>query len=171
MKMKMNLNIVRAAAVLLIIAIAASCAPKPATPNTEDIVATAAAQLVADILTQTAGAVTSTPAPPTETATPQFTDTPAVPTEKPVLDPPAVIAFAPCYKGPGENYTLISNIDPSIRKKGRQVVTVLGIGSVPGWYIIRNPYFNNPCWIQAEFMSIDPRTDMSQFPVMTPPPP
>lgn len=160
-----------AAAFLVIAAAVVSCTPQSPTPNTDDIVSTAAARLVSDILTQTAAAPTSTPPPPVETATPQFTETPAAPTEKPVLKPPAVIAFAGCWKGPGDNYTLISNIDPSIRKAGRQVVTILGIGSVPGWYIIRNPYFNNPCWIQAEFMEIDPRMDMTQFPMMTPPPP
>lgn len=147
-----------------------ACAPQaPATPTT-DVIGTTAAQLAAQMLTQTAGAVTPTPLPPTETPTPEFTATPEVPTDKPVIEPPNVTTFAGCYTGPGDNYTLVSNIDPSIRKAGRQVVTILGIGSVPGWYIIRNPYFNNPCWIKAENLNVDPNMDMTQFPTMTPPP-
>jgi hypothetical protein len=155
--------------VFLITTVLGACAPKEATP-TVDIIGTTAAQLAAQMLTQTAGAVTPTPLPPTETPTPEFTATPEAPTEQPVIDPPNVTTFAGCYAGPGDNYTLVSNIDPSIRKAGRQVVTILGIGSVPGWYIIRNPYFNNPCWIKAENLNVDPDMDMTQFPTMTPPP-
>lgn len=147
-----------------------ACAPQaPATP-TVDIIGTTAAQLAANMLTQTAAAVPPTPLPPTETPTPAPTDTPAAPTDKPVIKPPAVIKFTGCWAGPGDTYTLISNIDPSIRSSGRQNVTILGIGSEPGWFIIRNPYFNNPCWIRAEDIEIDPNMDMNQFRVMTPSP-
>ncbi len=153
------------AAILII-----SCAPQaPATP-TMDIIGTTAAQLAAQMLTQTAGAVTATPLPPTETPTLQVTNTPEVPTEKPVITRPMVITFTGCYTGPGESYKFISNIDPSIRKNGKQPVTILGTGSEPGWYIIQNPYFNNPCWVKAETLEIDPNMDMAQFPVMTPGP-
>lgn len=147
-----------------------ACAPQaPATP-TMDVIGTVAAQLAAEMLTQTAGAVTPTPFPPTETPTLAFTDTPSVPTEKPVVTKPQVITFTGCWTGPGESYKFISNIDPSIRNNGKQPVTILGTGSEPGWYIIRNPYFNNPCWVKAETMEIDPDMDMAQFPVMTPGP-
>lgn len=155
--------------IVLLAILASSCTSQAATP-TVDIIGTTAAQLANDMMTQTAGAVTPTPLPPTETPTPEFTATPEVPTEKPVIDSPNVTTFAGCYAGPGDNYTLVSNIDPSIRKAGRQVVTILGVGSVPGWYIIRNPYFNNPCWIKAENLNVDPDMDLTQFPVMTPPP-
>lgn len=167
----MKLDVIcRVLLALFIATISASCAPQAAATPTVDIVGTTAAQLASVMLTQTAGAVTPTPLPPTETPTPEFTATPEVPTEKPAIDPPNVTTFAGCYAGPGDNYTLVSNIDPSIRKAGRQVVTILGIGSVPGWYIIRNPYFNNPCWIKAENLNVDPNMDMTQFPTMTPPP-
>lgn len=148
-----------------------SCAQKtPATP-TVDTVGTLAMSLAAIMQTQTAGAVTPTPIPPTATETPSFTETPAEPpTETPKPEPPYVVKFAGCYKGPGENYTLISNIDPSIRKSGKQVVTILGVGSDPGWIVIRNPYFNNPCFIRIENMEIDPQTDLTALPVMTPVP-
>ncbi|GAB4567368.1 MAG: hypothetical protein Fur0017_07990 [Anaerolineales bacterium] len=156
--------------VVLLTTIMASCAPQaPATP-TVDIIGTTAAQLASVMLTQTAGAVTPTPLPPTETPTPMFTETPAVPTEKPQIKPPAVIVFTGCWTGPGESYTNISNIDPSIRKSGRQNVVILGTGTEPGWIIIRNPYFNNPCWVRVESMEIDPNMDLSGYPVMTPGP-
>ncbi|HNE04871.1 MAG TPA: hypothetical protein PLT08_10160 [Anaerolineales bacterium] len=154
---------------LVAIAVTA-CAPQaPATP-TVDIVGTVAAQLASEMLTQTAGAVTPTPIPPTETPTPAFTDTPAVPTEKPQIKPPAVVVFTGCWTGPGESYTNISNIDPSIKKNGRQNVVILGTGTEPGWIVIRNPYFNNPCWVKVESMSIDPNMDLSGYPQMTPGP-
>ncbi len=150
-------------AVILITA----CAPQAATP-TVDVVGTTAAQLAVVMLTQTAGAVTATPLPPTETPTPAVTDTPAVPTEKPQITPPRLIAQTGCWTGPGDSYTLISNIE--LNQQGRKNVTILGMGSEPGWVVIRNPYFNNPCWVKLESMEIDPNMDMTQFPVMTPGP-
>ncbi|MEW6084253.1 MAG: hypothetical protein AB1607_06635 [Chloroflexota bacterium] len=146
-----------------------SCATQSAdaTP-TVDMVGTLSIELAWVMQTQTAGASTPTPLPPTETATASFTDTPASPpTETQQPRPPAVVVFAGCYTGPGENYTLISNIDPSIRESGRQRVTILGIGSEPGWVVIRNPYFNNPCWIELKNLEIDPGYDLTQFPAMT----
>ncbi|GAB4500140.1 MAG: hypothetical protein OHK003_19020 [Anaerolineales bacterium] len=156
--------------VVLLTTIMASCAPQATATPTVDIIGTTAAQLASVMLTQTAGAVTPTPLPPTETPTPMFTETPAVPTEKPQIKPPAVIVFTGCWTGPGESYTNISNIDPSIRKSGRQNVVILGTGTEPGWIIIRNPYFNNPCWVRVESMEIDPNMDLSGYPVMTPGP-
>jgi hypothetical protein len=147
----------------------AACVPQASPTPIVDVAGTLAMEIAAMMQTQTAGAATPTPPPPTETATPAFTDTPASPpTETPEPYPPAVIVFAGCYRGPGETYTLISNIDPSIRKSGRQVVTILGIGNEPGWIVIRNPYFNNPCWIRQENMDISPATDLAAYPVMTP---
>jgi hypothetical protein len=120
------------------------------------------------MMTQTAGAIPPTPLPPTDTATPAFTDTPAVPTEKPQVNPPKLIAKTGCWTGPGESYTLISNIE--LNQYGKKNVIILGMGSVPGWVVIRNPYFNNPCWVPLEAMEIDPNMDMTQFPMMTPGP-
>ncbi len=155
-------------AVLVVTTFIAACAPQaPATP-TVDIVGTVAAQLASEMQTQTAGAVTPTPIPPTETPTLAVTDTPAVPTEKPQVNPPRLIAQTGCWTGPGDTYTLISNIE--LNQQGRKNVIILGMGSEPGWVVIRNPYFNNPCWVKLESMEIDPNTDMTQFPVMTPGP-
>ncbi len=146
-----------------------ACAPQATAAPTVDVAATMAIEIASMMQTQTAGAATQTPLPPTETATPIYTETSSVsPTETSEPKPPAVVVFASCFTGPGENFTLISNIDPSIRQSGRQRVELLGMGSEPGWIIIRNPYFNNPCWIKLEYLEIDPGYDLTQLPVMTP---
>ncbi|MCC6299316.1 MAG: hypothetical protein IT314_08460 [Anaerolineales bacterium] len=165
------MNIRHTLSILCALAIISACSPQEPAAPTVDVAGTLALELAYIMQTQTAGAVTSTPLPPTATETPMFTDTPSIPpTETPKPYAPAVIEFAGCYKGPGDNYTLISNIDPSIRKSGRQVVTILGNGNEPGWIVIRNPYFNNPCWIRQESMDISPATDLSAYPIMTPSP-
>lgn len=146
--------------------ITVSCTQQ-ATPAPVDVIGTAAMELAIVMLTQTAAANTPTPESPTATETPAFTETPeGTPTDKPAPKPPAVIAIAGCWTGPGENYTLISHIEPNAN--GRKNVVILGIGSEPGWYVIRNPYFNNPCWIREENLAIDPLMDLTQFPPMTP---
>jgi len=148
---------------LEIIFITTACTPK-ATATPVDIMGTAA-QLALVMLTQTVAAFSPTPMPPTDTPTPSFTDTPAVtPTKTAPPKRPVVMEFTGCWTGPGDTYTLISNIDP------KKYVDVIGIGSVPGWYVIRNPYFHNPCWIEIAHLKIDPNMNFSIFPVMTPGP-
>lgn len=143
-----------------------SCASAPASPTPSvDLVATAVFQRVYIPLTQTALAVSPTPAvtftsPPTETQTP----IPGPTNTSEPLKRPVVTAFTGCWKGPGPSYTLISNI------AAKKYVEIIGIGSTPGWYVIRNPYFRNPCWIEAIYLRLDPRLDTSKFPVMTPSP-
>lgn len=165
----MKVDVFRNAVItLLITTVIAACAPQaPATP-TVDIIGTTAAQLASVMLTQTAGAVTPTPLPPTETPTLAVTDTPVPTIEPSQINPPRLIAQTGCWTGPGDTYTLISNIE--LNQQGRKNVIILGIGTEPGWIVIRNPYFNNPCWVKLESMEIDPNMDMSQFPQMTPGP-
>jgi hypothetical protein len=153
---------------LATILVSTACAPQ-ATPTPVDVIGTTAAQLAMVMLTQTAGAVTATP---TVTLTLPSTETPTLspPTEEVKRKPTVVITFVPCYTGPDASYTFISNIDPSIRKNGKQVVEILGTGSVPGWVVIRNPYFNNPCWVRQENMEIGPHIILADYPVMTPGP-
>jgi hypothetical protein len=141
-----------------------ACTPK-STPTPVDIVGTTAAQLAMVMLTQTAGAYTPTSPPPTITAIPSLTDTPiAAPTSNEPLKRSVVTEFTGCWTGPGDTYTLISNIDP------KKHVDIIGIGNTPGWYIIRNPYFHNPCWIEIAHLRVDPNTNFSVFPIMTPGP-
>jgi len=145
------------------ILILTGCAGQPLTPPV-DSVGTSVSQLAFTILTETASAASPTPSRtptpnPTATATATITSTSAPP------KPPLVVNFAGCWKGPGSNYVLVSNIS-----KGQRV-DLLGIGSVPGWFIIINPYFHQACWIQAANLSIHAGTDMTKYPVMTPPAP
>jgi hypothetical protein len=150
---------------LLVLVIVTGCTPKTATPPPVDIAGTIAVQLASSMMTQTVAAYSPTPPPatptlvPTEvaiTATPEYvaTNRPEVQTEP----------RAACWKGgpPDLGYKLDSNI--SFPKK----VDLLGVGSIPGWYIIRNPYFNAPCWMSAQDLKIFSDMDLSTYPVMTP---
>lgn len=116
-------------------------------------------------MTQAAESATPTVRPPTRTPAPSLTPTPAMtPTDTPPPKRPETSAFTACWFGPGAAYTLESNIT-----KGK-AVDLVGVGSQAGWYIIRNPYFHKPCWIQATDLTIFPGTDLSTLPVMTPGP-
>jgi hypothetical protein len=140
-----------------------ACLPK-ATPS-PDTVATAVAQAAADLLTRTAAASSPTPPPPTFTPTPSPTETPtATPTSSgPPKRPQTTIDYAPCWLGgpgaPWQSETMIA--------KGKGV-ELLGLGNVAGWYVIRDPYFHRPCWIQFANLKVFPGTDLSKYPVMTP---
>ena len=146
---------------LLALSLAAACAPPPATPAV-DTLATSVAAAAFDLLTQTAAAASPTP-PPTDTPLPQptATATPNV-TATPEHSNPLVLNFTGCYFGPGPAYTLESNV-----AKGKRV-ELLGVGSEPGWYVIRNPYFHRPCWIAAADIKIDPGVNVDALPMMTP---
>jgi hypothetical protein len=142
--------------------LAAACSPQ-ATPHA-DTVATAVAQLAFDILTQTAAAASPTPVPPTITHTATATETPTLtPTSSEPPRRPQTVNFAACWLGgPGEPNALDSNIS-----KGK-AVDLLGQGNVPGWLVIRNPYFHRPCWILQSDIKLFAGTDLDTYPVMTP---
>ena len=150
---------------LAAILIVTACTPK-ATPTPVDTIGTMAAQLASDMLTQTVAAYSPTPPPPTVTLTPAFTETPTPePTSSEPPKRPYLTTFASCWLGgPGAEYPLDSNINEKTR------VDIVGIGSVEGWYIIRNPYFHKLCWIEAVNLNIDPKLDLTQYPLMTPGP-
>lgn len=143
--------------------VATACAPK-ATPTVDpNTMSTAIAQAASTILTETAAASSPTPTV-TVTSTPSPTEAATVaPTANATPKPPTIENFTGCWYGPGPTYTLESNIN-----KGARVI-VLGVGSVPGWYIIRNPYFHKPCWVQAADLKNVP-ADTTALPVMTPGP-
>lgn len=149
---------------LAVILVATACASQPV-PTPVDVVGTAAAQLAAVMLTQTAGAFTLTPLPPTSTTTPSFTETPLPsPTSSEPPKPPRANQFTTCWRGPGPEYQHVTNITE------KRKVDIIGIGSVDGWYVIRDPYFYNICWIQMAHVNVDPNMDLSWLPVMTPQP-
>jgi len=103
---------------------------------------------------------------PTVSLTPILaTDTPGAPTSTPTPQNPLVTTTAYCWSGPTTktlSYELISSIQAGTR------VQLLGRGVVDGWWVVRNPRYNDPCWIQQEYVQIDPGYDTSTlrtFPV------
>jgi len=165
MKIGFVYSLVIGSAVLVLITVA-SCAPSTPTPPPVDIAGTIAVQLASSMMTQTVAAYSPTPLP----ATP----TPPMPTEVAITDTPEYVATnrpevqteprAACWKGgpPDLGYKLDSNI--SFPKK----VDLIGVGNIPGWYVIRNPYFNAPCWMSATDLKIFSDIDLSTYPVIAP---
>jgi hypothetical protein len=145
--------------VLLIFA-AISCNLPAATPTLDAgatlVAATLSALQIGVFASQTALAaqVTSTP-PSTNTLQPQISPTPSN---------PHVIRDALCWVGPGNAYEVVSSV-----RTGTQV-QLLGRGSLAGWYIINNPIYHDPCWIEAANLQIDPGYDLSGLPIINPPP-
>ena len=156
----MNLRFLRLVIIGLVVILLSTACASSSTPSPADQQATNIAMGVALAWTRTAEAPTVTPsATPTHTPHP-----PTVTPTKGPIKPPTVLNFASCFWGPWSRdtaYGLESNIEV-----GEQV-QVVGIGSVPGWYIIINPYFQQKCWIQASNLTIDPNMDLSQYPIMT----
>jgi hypothetical protein len=97
------------------------------------------------------------------TSTPVVTDT-LQPQISPTSSNPHVIRDALCWVGPGNAYEVVSSV-----KTGTQV-QLLGRGSLAGWYIINNPIYHDPCWLQAANLQIDPGYDLSGLPIINPPP-
>ncbi len=147
--------------ILLAILVGSACSPKAATPAA-DAMATAVAQAASLLMTQTALA-----APPTSSPTATLPPSPTNPplpavTSTPIYTNPLILNTAGCYFGPGPSYTLESNIS-----KGKRV-ELLGVGSVSGWYVIRNPYFHRPCWIEAANLKIYEGINTTDLRMMTP---
>jgi hypothetical protein len=98
---------------------------------------------------------TFTPAsPPTNTSIPG-----AIATAK----SPVVISDTLCWLGPGPGYVVSSSI-----LTGTSVV-LLGKGSIPGWWIVSDPIYHDPCWIYQQDLQIDPNYDLSNLQTFYPP--
>jgi hypothetical protein len=124
-----------------------------------DIAGTVAVQLAFQMQTQTVAAYTPT-APPTPSAPPTLAATETPPAPSATSIPVVIVDKAPCYAKPGG--VLTSNINAPKKVK------LLGVGSVPGWYVILNPYFYSPCWIKAENLRLESDFDLSAYPTITP---
>jgi hypothetical protein len=146
---------------LFILSALVACTPQTPVPPTVDTISTIAMQLASQMLTETVAAYSPTPVPSTETPIPTATET-LPPTTAATNMPQVISQLSPCYAGPGATYPLISNIS------GTKKVEIVGVGSVTGWYIINNPYFGSTCWISAENLILDPGSDFSSLPVMSP---
>ena len=153
-------------AALIVVACSTETPPPPV-----DTASTIAVQLASVMLTQTAASYSPTPLPSpsplpaTDTPVPTDTIVPE-PTKDPSIRLVTVINLPDpqpaCRLGPGDSYEMTSRINTP------KTVTLLGIGNVPGWYVIKNPYFGSPCWLPADIVEIDPAMDLSIFPVVAP---
>jgi hypothetical protein len=95
----------------------------------------------------------------TPTSTRKPTTTPLVPsrvtyTPTRVRERVRIIRDAICYEGPGRNYPVVSAVLQS------QTANLMGIGFGGTYYIIENPRFFVPCWIEVAFVEYngDPGT-------------
>ena len=134
-------------------------AESPVAP--EALAQTAVAATMSAIQAETAAAPTATvpPQEPTATPTVAFTFTPF-----PTPQNPLVVKDALCWMGPGPVYEVVSSVKTGIR------VELLGRGSVGAWWIIKNPRYNDPCWLQADVLQFDAGYDLTNLKVFTPPP-
>ena len=149
--------------VFLALTVIVGCTPKTATPPPVDIAGTIAVQLASSMMTQTVAAYSPTPPPATDTPVPTvvaITDTPEyVATKRPQV---RNATKAPCWLGGPASNKLSDNISDY------KVVDLLGVGSIPGWYVIRDPYNHGTCWISAKDLVLTSDIDISKYPVMTP---
>ena len=151
-----------ACGLLLVILLGACNLPAaiPAGEDAEDIVATwAAATLTA------AGA---SALPPSATPVPAASDTPTATATQvsPTIAPqnPLVLETTLCWVGPGAQYEVVS----ALKKDER--VELIGQGSLAGWWIVDNPIYHDPCWVQAKDLLIEPGYDLSGLETYYPPP-
>ncbi len=125
------------------------------TPGADAYVATIGARQTSAV--QTAGAqgfgATATSTPP---GTPLPLPSGAPPS-------PMVTNDTLCWRGPGPQYEVISSV-----KQGT-MVSLLGQGVISGWFIIRNPIYGDPCWLQASNLQIPSGMDLSALPIYNPP--
>jgi hypothetical protein len=95
------------------------------------------------------------------TATPAVTDTPAA-TATP--QNPLVLRATLCWVGPGNKYDVVSALQPQTR------IELVGRGTIDGWWVITNPIYKDPCWVQAVDIQIEPGFDTSALKLIAPPP-
>jgi hypothetical protein len=86
------------------------------------------------------------------------------PSATPTAQKPTVINDTLCSVGPGAKYDVVSSLS-----KG-QVVEILGRGSIPDWFIVRNPRYNDPCWVSAKDLKVDASLDLNSLKIFNPPP-
>jgi hypothetical protein len=154
--------------IILVATLLTACAPTPAPVPTVDVAGTMAVELASMMLTQTVAAYSPTPLPsPTFTATPVITETPTLPLAPVETVMPKVMEVsgadaAPCYLGPNVDLNKLSSFISSYKD-----VQMVGVGNVPGWYVIINPYNRGQCWIEAKNLILDPSFDVSAYPTVT----
>ena len=86
------------------------------------------------------------------------------PSPSPTPEKPQVINDTLCLVGPGEKYEVVSAL------KRDETVEIIGRGSVDGWLIIRNPRYNDPCWVSARDLKVDASFDLNSLKIFNLPP-
>ena len=76
---------------------------------------------------------------------------------------PVVIKDTLCWLGPGPGFVVSSSILTGTS------VALLGQGSIPGWWIVSDPIYHDPCWIYQQDLQIDPNYDLSNLQTFYPP--
>ena len=112
---------------------------------------------------QTSQAQASPTVEATETSTPIPSPTNTVIAPSATPQSPTVINSTLCWLGPGDKYEVVSSLNKS------QPVEVIGRGSIEGWFIIRNPRYNDPCWVQARDLQLDASFDVNALQLYNPP--
>lgn len=107
-----------------------------------------------------ATAVSPAPAP----STPTNTATATVAAFSPTPESPLVKVDTLCWEGPGNAYEVVSAI------RSGTPVELLGQGTVPGWYVVRNPIYRDPCWIRASDLQVSLSINLAGLPYFNPPP-
>lgn len=108
-------------------------------------------------------ALPSAPAVASTTPTHSVSATPTLavaPSATPTISGPIVTRAALCYVGPAlKGYDVTSSI------KAGTSVQLLGRSPIAGWWVIRDPRYHDPCWIQSLYIQIDPSMDTAGLPV------
>jgi hypothetical protein len=75
-----------------------------------------------------------------------------------------VVKDSLCYRGPGKDWGVVSSL------KADTNVVLLGKGALPGWWVVQNPLYNQPCWVADANLNIDPAYDATALKVYEVPP-
>ena len=158
----MRRNLGYAASMCLLLALLISGCNLPSGAAAPNAAATFVAATLSVLQTRAAATLTAVPMP-----SDTMTSAPVVvgpPTSTSTPQNPVVTVLALCWTGPGDAYPVVSSV-----KVGTSV-ELLGIGSVAGWFIIKNPTYHDLCWIQANNLKIDPNLNLSTLKIYNPPP-
>lgn len=113
---------------------------------------------------ETLTALAAQPVMATDTLTPALPPTNTnIPSAIVTANSPVVISDTLCWLGPGPSFVVSSSI-----LTGTSVV-LLGQGSLPGWWIVSDPIYHDPCWVYKQDLEIDPNYDLSNLQTFYPP--
>ena len=150
-----------AASICLLLCLLAAGCNLPSGESNVDAAATLAAATLDALRTAVAATLTAAPPPSSSTLPPVVA---APPTLTSAPQNPVVTQLALCWTGPGNAYPVVSSVKVGVS------VELMGVGSVAGWYIIKNPTYHDPCWIEGKNLKIDPNYNLSTLKIYNPPP-